>query len=148
MKEENIKKQFKTVGLKITPARLAILEAFSNRCHPLSAEDIYKKLKENKIDLVTIYRTLASFEEVGILRKVDLHKDSQFYEINKHHHHHAVCNRCGFIEELDECGVEKYVSKISSRLSNFKIIKEHSLEFFGLCKKCEGSVDIDFQKKL
>jgi len=137
MKEENIKKQFKIMGLKITPARLVILEAFSDKCHPLSAEDIYKKIRKNEIDLVTVYRTLISFEKVGILRKVDLHKGSQFYEINKHHHHHVICNKCGFIEELDGCNIEKYTSKISSKLSNFNIIKDHSLEFFGLCKKCE-----------
>ena len=126
MKEENIKKQFKDAGLKATPARLAIFEAFSGKCHPLNAEDIYKKIEKNKIDLATIYRTLISFEEAGILRKVDLRKDSQFYEINKHHHHHIICNKCGFIEELDGC-----------KFSNFKIIKGHSLEFFGLCRKCE-----------
>ena len=116
---------------------MAILKIFSDGCYPLNAEDIYKKLKKNKIDIVTIYRTLTSLEESTILRKVDLHKDSQFYEINKYHHHHVICKNCGFIEELDECSIEKYISKISSNLSNFNVIKDHSLEFFSLCKKCE-----------
>jgi len=137
MKEENIKKQLKIVGLKITPARLTILEVFSDKCHLFCAEDIYEKVKKNKIDLVTVYRTLISFEKVGILRKVDLHKSSQFYEINKHHHHHIICSKCGFVEELDECKIGRYTSKISSKLTNFKMIKDHSLEFFGLCRKCE-----------
>jgi Fe2+ or Zn2+ uptake regulation protein len=135
MKEENIKKQLKVSGLKITPARLAIIGAFSNRCHPLSAENIYEKLKKSN-DLVTIYRTLISFEKAGILRKVDLHKDAQFYEINENHHHHIICNKCGLVEELNECNIEMFISKISSKSENFKIIKSHSLEFFGLCKKC------------
>jgi len=137
MKEENIKK-LKIAGLKITPARLVILKTFSDKCHPLNAEDIYKKIRRNEIDLVTIYRTLTSFEKVGILRKVDLHKDCQFYEVNKNHHHHVICNICGLVEELDGCTIEKYTSEISSKLSNFKIIKDHSLEFFGLCRKCES----------
>jgi Fur family transcriptional regulator, ferric uptake regulator len=136
MKEKNIKKQLKISGLKITSARLAVIGVFSNKCHPLSAENIYEKLKKSKIDLVTIYRTLISFERAGILRKVELHKDAQFYEINEDHHHHIICNSCGLIEELDGCNIERLISKISSKSSNFNIIKDHSLEFFGLCKKC------------
>ncbi len=138
MKKENIKKKFKVVGLKITSARLAIFETFSNRCRPLSAEDIYKKIKKNEVDLVTVYRTLISFEKAGILRKVDLHRESQFYEINNHHHHHIICNKCGLIEKLDGCNIEKVISGVPSKLNNFNIINNHSLEFFGLCKKCEA----------
>ena len=133
---EDIKKQFRISGLKITKARLVILEAFSDRCHPLSAEGVFKKIKMRGIDFATVYRTLSSFEKAGILRKVDLHKDAQFYEINKHHHHHAVCNKCGLVEEIDVCNLEKDIAKISSKLSDFRIINTHSLEFFGLCNKC------------
>jgi Fe2+ or Zn2+ uptake regulation protein len=126
----------KKTGLKVTPARLLILETFSGKCEPLSAEDVSKKLKKKDIDLVTIYRTLASFEEVGILRKVDLHKESQYYELGEHHHHHIICNKCGFVEELEGCDIEKLASKLVSKSSNFKVIKDHSLEFFGVCNKC------------
>ena len=136
MKEEKIKKQLKISGLKITTARLAILKVFSDKCHPLSVENIYKKIKKSNIDLVTVYRTLISFEKTGILRKVDLHKDAQFYEMNEDHHHHIICNNCGLVEELSGCNIEKFISEISSKSNNFKIIKDHSLEFFGLCKKC------------
>ncbi|MFA6463623.1 MAG: Fur family transcriptional regulator [Candidatus Paceibacterota bacterium] len=136
MKEEEIKNILKDSKLKATPARIFILQIFSNKCHPLSAENISKKLKKKDIDLVTIYRTLASFEEAGILRKVDLHKESQYYELGEHHHHHIICSKCGFVEELEGCDIEKLASKLVSRSSNFKTIKDHSLEFFGVCKRC------------
>lgn len=131
-----MKEIFKKSGLKNTRARLAILETFSSKCEPLDAEDINKRLKKKEIDLVTIYRTLASFEEVGILRKVDLHKESQYYELREHHHHHIICNKCGLVEKLKGCDIEKLTSKLISKSANFKTIKDHSLEFFGVCEKC------------
>ncbi len=136
MSEENTKAVLKRSGLKTTPARISVLKIFSEKCQPLSAEDISKKLKKKDIDLVTIYRTLSSFEEERILRRVDLHKESQYYELGEHHHHHIVCSRCGFIEELEGCDIEKLVTKLTSGSKDFKIIKDHSLEFFGICKKC------------
>ena len=136
MKEKNTKKRLKSAGLKTTSARLAVLETFSGKCSPLSAEDIHKKLKKNNIDLVTVYRTVAAFEKAGILRKVDLRKGPQFYELNEHHHHHIVCDKCGVVEELDECNISKFAPKIASKSGKFAMIKDHSLEFFGVCKKC------------
>ncbi len=136
MKEEEIKKILKESKLKATPARIFILQAFSNKCQPLSAEDLSKRLKKKDIDLVTIYRTLSSFGDAGILRKVDLHKESQYYELGEHHHHHIICSKCGFVEELEGCDIEKLASKLVLKSSNFKTIKDHSLEFFGVCKRC------------
>ncbi len=140
MKKNNAKRQLKSIGLKITPARLAILNFFSDKCQPLSAEIIYEKLNKNDVDLVTVYRTLKSLEKMGVLRKVDLHKDAQFYELDEHHHHHIICKKCGFIEMLKMSNVERLLSKIVSTSNNFKIIKDHSLEFFGVCTMCVKAI--------
>jgi len=147
MPENKLKKQLKDAGLKATPARLSILGAFSDKCHPRSAEDIYdaykgagksasKNIKKEGIDLVTVYRTIASFEEAGILREVDLRKGARYYELNGHHHHHITCEKCGLVEELDGCDAENISSKIIDKSHKFKAIKGHSFEFFGTCKAC------------
>lgn len=126
----------KNAGLRVTPARVGILGLFSSRCKPMSAEDIFSKTKKNNFDLVTIYRTLASFEKAGIIRKLDLRKDSAYYELSKGHHHHLTCKSCSRVEEIDECGIEGYIEKIAKQSKNFNKISDHSLEFFGLCKTC------------
>lgn len=123
--------------LKMTPTRLAILEVFSADCKPVNAEYIFEKLKKQMINLVTIYRTLASFEKVGILKLVDLHKDSAFYELGAHHHHHIVCEKCGCVESFDDCDIKELSKKVLKNSSKFKEINQHSLEFFGVCKKCK-----------
>ena len=81
--------------LRTTPAREAILQLFSAGCGPLNAEDVYVKVKNKKINLVTVYRTLGLLEKANILKRVDLHSESVHYELASHHHHHLVCMNCG-----------------------------------------------------
>jgi len=125
----------KEKGLKNTPIREAILNVFSADCKPINAEYIFNKLKSKNINLVTIYRTLASLEKAGILRRIDMHKGSAYYELDLDHHHHLVCTNCGTVEEFKACDIEKTTRDILKN-STFKSVDTHSLELFGICKKC------------
>ena len=100
-------------------------------------QNIYKKLKN--IDLVTLYRTIGSFEKNGLLRRVDLHKDSVYYEINTNHHHHIICKKCGVMEDFNICDINRLTKKITAKASQFKIINEHNFELFGVCNDCVKS---------
>ncbi len=132
----NYKDLLKENGFKNTPTRLAILEIFSMTDKPITAHFIYKKLK-GEINEATVYRTLSSFEISGILKKVDLRRDSIYFELNNDHHHHIVCTKCGLIEDFKESKeIEKLLSQIVEKSIKFKNIKEHSLELFGYCKVC------------
>lgn len=126
----------KKAGLKATSARKHILKAFSSDCKPINAEYLYSKLKAKKINQVTIYRTLASMEIAGILKRVDLRKDSIYYELALNHHHHIVCTNCGKTEVFDICGIDTISQKILKKSSKFKTISQHSLELFGMCRTC------------
>ncbi len=133
---EDFKNILKEKGLKCTPSREMILEIFSGNKRPIRAEDIYNKLK-NKIDEATIYRTISSFKKVGLIRQVNLRRESVYFELNNDHHHHIVCEKCGEIEDFKENSeIEKILGRIVEKSSRFKIINEHSLELFGVCSKC------------
>ena len=119
-------------GYKITPARLAILEVFAKIKKPLNAEQVYKKLVSKNFDQATIYRTLTAFEKSGILKRIDLHKDSAHFELAQEHHHHIVCTNCNKVEDFENKEIEKVLRRIVGKSSKFKSIKEHSLELFGL----------------
>jgi Fe2+ or Zn2+ uptake regulation protein len=132
----NHKDILKENGFKSTPTRLAVLDVFYKNHKPITALFIYKKLK-GKINEVTVYRTLSSFEKCGILKKVDLRSDSICFELNNDHHHHMICVKCGAIEDFKESTeVEKLLGQIVEKSIKFKKIKEHSLELFGYCKVC------------
>ncbi len=132
----DFKKILREAKLKVTPARLATLAALSKSSRPMTAEEIHVKVGKSGIDPVTIYRTLASFEAHTLVKRVDLHRDAVHFELADPHHHHIVCTSCGAMEDFDVCDVEAIGKKILRHSSNFKTIQEHSLELFGLCKKC------------
>ena len=133
--ENEIISLLKKSKLKVTPSRLAILGVLHEEKMPLNAEDIFVKVKTNT-DQVTVYRTLTTFEEKGIIRRVDLRKESLYYEINDNHHHHIVCVQCGKIEDFDTCDIEHVSDVIIKKSKHFKKATEHAFEIFGVCTKC------------
>ncbi|MCM2338922.1 MAG: transcriptional repressor [Burkholderiales bacterium] len=135
---QGIKELLNKKGHKATPARLAIINIFKNNKKPISAEEVYKNLKTKlkNINVTTIYRNLSSLSSEGILRKVDLKKDFDLFELNEDHHHHIVCTDCNKIESFKNKEVENLLNTIIKKSNNFKQIKEHSFEIFGLCKAC------------
>lgn len=129
----------KNSNIRVTSSRVMILENFYKTKRPIRAEDVYLNLKNN-LDEATVYRTLSSFEKNKIIRRVNLKKDSAYFELNNDHHHHIVCESCGKIEDFREnVEIEKILKKIVEGSSNFKNINEHSLELFGLCNFCNKS---------
>jgi Fur family ferric uptake transcriptional regulator len=137
---EELKNILKGKGQKATLARVSILDIFSKKKEHLNALMVYKELlkrhKTKDINEVTVYRTLASLEEANILRRVDLRKESVYFELQDEHHHHIVCTNCNSIEEFESEKIEEALEKIVTKSSRFRNIKEHSLQLFGLCVNC------------
>jgi Fe2+/Zn2+ uptake regulation proteins len=134
---KNINKKLKENGYRATTQRKHIFDTLLP--FPQSISEISSSLKNKgtNIDIVTIYRTLDCFIKLGIVGKTQFKDKISKYEIisNDYHHHHLVCDRCGSIEDipLDD---NFLINKISKQ-TNFKI-KSHSLEFFGICGKCQS----------
>ncbi len=122
--------------LKLTFAREKILGLFYENHKPIDADFIFKNIDDKKINQVTVYRTIDSFLKKSLIHKVDLRKESVFFELKERHHHHMVCTSCGEVEEFDACGLLKISSLVLSKSKKFKNIIDHSFEFFGVCKKC------------
>lgn len=123
-------------SLKTTPARVAILGLFKKINKPISAEYIVTKVSKEKIDQVTVYRTLHSFEKAKIIRRVDMRQDAVFYELADEHHHHVICTSCGEVEDFNFCIKGGLEEKIISQSKKFSHISDHSLELFSVCKPC------------
>ncbi len=126
----------KSKKLKVTPARMVVLEVFEHTEKPVSAEEVIKKVSKFKVDQVTVYRTLHSFEEVNIIRRVDMRKGAVFYELASLHHHHVICTKCGDVEDFDFCIGDTVEKKIVKHSKKFSKINDHSLELFSVCKPC------------
>lgn len=135
---DDFKTLLKDSQLKITVARIAVLELLSEQRKPVSAETFISHLKSVGIsaDQATIYRILNVFEEKGIVRKVELEAGKSHFELaSLPHHHHAVCRKCGSIQDIDCCDVS-VLEKQVTRNNAFKV-ETHRLEIFGLCTQCQ-----------
>jgi Fur family transcriptional regulator, ferric uptake regulator len=119
-------------GVKATKPRQEILKIMSLNRYPMTAEMIFSKLNDKKINLTTVYRTLEIFEKSFIVKKINLVSNSTYYEISDAHHHHIICKDCGMIEEIEDCAIERMIPYSKK----FAAIFDHSLEFFGRCKNC------------
>lgn len=128
---------FKKTGYKLTAPRRDLLSTLSSST-PLSAQEVFAILKQKgcTVDLVTVYRTLELFHTLGIVNKIQFEDHTARYELvsDKDHHHHLVCIKCGAVEEVE--ANEAILLKQIRFKTDFKIMR-HSLEFFGLCKRCQ-----------
>ncbi len=125
-------------NLKHTGARSAILSIILKSKKPLDVQTIAGLLKKLGLDSdqTTVYRTLQTFVENGILKRVEFREGKFRYELSSlPHHHHLVCTNCGKIEDVEHCGMEE-VEKTLQKKTSFKVV-EHHAEFFGLCKNCQ-----------
>ncbi len=73
--------RLKSAGLRITQPRIAILNALIARRDPATIEQIHLDLKDSACDLVTVYRCLAAFEELNLVRRCFFHNGTSLYQI-------------------------------------------------------------------
>lgn len=137
MSETDFHLLLKDAGLKVTPQRMAVMEAvFSIDGHPSSDEvsKYVKKLHPN-IALGTIYNILDSLTDKGILNRVKTDKGVMLYDSVGRKHHHLYCNESDRIEdfyddELDAM-LEAYFTK--KKISGFDI-RDIKLQLVGKFK--------------
>ena len=109
-----------------------------NAIHKLShptADEIYQEIKKDYPDIAvaTVYRNLALMAEEGQLLKVTQGTADRF-DINTHAHYHLRCTVCGKISDVNIPYLSELDEKLSKMLS--QDIKNHSLEFYGICTDC------------
>lgn len=86
----------KQTGLKLTQQRVEILrELASTKTHP-SAEMVYHSVRERLpgVSLDTVYRTLSTFEKLGLVDKLNVSQEQSRYDADRSLHHHMVCRCC------------------------------------------------------
>jgi len=108
-----VKEILKQNRLSITDSRLKILEFFLAHESAVSHADIEKNTGE-VFDRVTVYRTLQTFVEKGIIHLIPTTDNSIKYALCKNdcapgHHHdnhvHFICDECSKTICLDEVNI-------------------------------------------
>ncbi len=122
-------------SVRVTKHRLLIMTALSHERLPISIRDLTKKVRS--CNESTLYRSLESLVDAQLVRRVHLDGAAARYElsIDRPHHHHIQCVRCGLIQDVDICVRSKEEAVLRSTPA-FASVVDHSLEFFGICKPC------------
>ncbi|HNU77605.1 MAG: transcriptional repressor [Prolixibacteraceae bacterium] len=99
--ETDIREYLPKHGLKITPQRLAVFEAIvSMKNHP-TAENIIENVRKQYPNLAvgTVYNTLETFVEKGLIMKVKTDGDTMRYDPTTARHHHLYSMNSRRIED-------------------------------------------------
>ena len=128
---------FKTKDLKNTKGRALILSVLKGAKKPMSAEEIYNQLRNKGLNLSTVYRTLNTFYDCGIvLKEVNKDKENVFTLVRDEHsdHHILICIKCHKVVQLKGCPYHEVNEKIEEE-TGFKI-QDHNIEIYGVCPDC------------
>jgi len=126
----------KDAKLYCTPGRVAILKALLKADRPLRQDQIAKRLGRHCFNKVTIYRTLKSLSQVGLVHKAFIEERAQHFELahnctETQCHPHFTCTNCG----NTHCLMGMAIPMPRSRHKGF-LIRRQQTRLEGLCPAC------------
>ncbi|MCM1494304.1 MAG: transcriptional repressor [Bacteroides sp.] len=130
-------------GMKRTRQREDVFRVLTQAEEPLTAMEIYQRVRSNAKDanyaISTIYRALSVFEEKELLEKTTLMgEDMAVYAWKGDvHKHYAICLICRRKLPLGSCPMEQL--QLSPGLEDFTVTG-HKLELYGYCKACKNNI--------
>lgn len=129
----------KSTGLRVTETRQVILDRFQEKTAAISQSDLESELGE-AIDRVTVYRTLKTFVEKGIIHKILDDKGGVKYALCKeqcqpgHHHHDHLHFKCSVCQET--ICMEKHLIPEFSLPEGYRK-EEVNILVQGICPNCK-----------
>lgn len=129
----------KELGIKVTPQRIAIYKELASTDQHPSTETIYKKIKDYypNISLSTVYRTLETFEKLGLISVVNVLYNAARYDANLDPHHHIVCTECKKVEDVYDESLNNL--DISNKTLGDYQVEGYSILLSGVCTSCRSN---------
>jgi Fur family ferric uptake transcriptional regulator len=119
-----------------TRCRAAILRVLTAAQRPLSQTEVAQRLGRNRLGKVTIYRTLETFINAGLVHKVFLQERAWHYEMAgqctaSQCHPHFLCTHCA----RTYCLPEASVPMAAMTPAGF-VVHRQQVQLEGLCPAC------------
>jgi Fur family peroxide stress response transcriptional regulator len=123
-------------SLRLTHQRLEVIREVARSDEHPDVETLYLAVRGRvpTISLDTVYRTVATLGDLGLVRRVALTPGPARYDANASRHHHYVCARCGLIRDVDD----KRLDAVRAPRSTASIGSVESVEvqLRGVCADC------------
>lgn len=123
-------------GVHVTAQRLAVMRAVAGAPHS-TAEDIVERAKDEigAISRQSVYDTLNTFVEKGLVRRIQPIGSPALYEDRVgDNHHHLICRECGRVVDVD-CSVGAMPCLQAANDNGFEI-DEAEVAYWGRCPDC------------
>jgi len=123
-------------GHRVTLPRLLLHRHVCRRRGHLTPEQVHAALATElpSVSPATIYATLDLLAGLGFVRLVSTPRGRTVYDARTEPHHHAVCHRCGRIEDI-EAPVDAAAAERAAAAAGFRV--EHGeLQLSGVCAAC------------
>ncbi len=123
-------------GFNVTAARRKIVRKIFSLHGHFGVTDLWEALRDERISIATVYRTLDLLEQAGVVRRVSLGESRARYELvlGRAEHGHLVCRSCGRVIEFDAGRMKELLEEIASQ-NDFEL-QEMVIQGYGLCRDC------------
>lgn len=134
--QEEFEARLKTAGYSVTRSRKVVFAALQDK-EPQTMREILQAC-EARVDRASVYRAISLFEELGIVKRLQIgwKYKLELSDAFHHHHHHLTCLRCGTVMPLAEDTTIEQRLKAIAAAHSFSL-EEHQLEIQGICQRCQ-----------
>ena len=112
-----IEELIKDKNIKLTTARVKLLEILKEADRPLCYEEIKNDIS---MDKATFYRNISKFEEEGILNAFESNDKKRYFEFKLNPHAHFVCVECNSVECIKDVDIALPGYEINNVIINGK----------------------------
>lgn len=126
-------------GLRVTAARVAILEAVREGDH-LAADTVADRVRERvgTVSTQAVYEALNALTGAGLIRRIEPAGSPARYEGRiGDNHHHLVCRHCGTVTDVD-CAVGHAPCLTPVTDAGYQL-EEAEVIYWGLCPSCQST---------
>ena len=138
---EQLSQGLRDSGLRLTHQRLEIVRVIAgDRTHP-DVETVFEAVRKRvpTISLDTVYRTLATLTDRGLVTRVQFMPGPARYDANQAQHHHFVCTRCGLVRDIEDRDLDAI--QASAAVTSIGRPEVVTVQFRGVCDACQSQED-------
>jgi Fe2+ or Zn2+ uptake regulation protein len=131
--------ELRGAGLRVTAARVALLEAVRDGDH-LGVDALAARVRDRvgHISVQAVYEALHALTAAGLIRRIEPAGSPVRFEGRVgDNHHHLVCRSCGVVADVD-CAVGAAPCLTASDDQGFSI-DEADVIYWGLCSACSAA---------
>jgi len=128
-------------GIKLTHQRIEIFREIASRSDHPDALAIHEsvKLRMPTVSLDTIYRTLWTLTELGLIKTFGPRQENVRFDANLEQHHHFVCVKCGLVRDFESARFDQL--DLQQDVHDIGITLNTQIEVRGMCNDCRGNSD-------